>query len=39
MRREIIKLLEENIDSKLLHIGLGNYLLTFKAKAIKVKAN
>ena len=41
LRLETIKLLEENIESKLLHIGLGTEFLdlTLKAKATKAKIN
>ena len=40
-RPEAIKILEENIDCKLLEISLGNHLLglTSKTKAIKTKIN
>jgi len=41
IRRDSIKLLEENRGSKLLDIGLGNYFLDLKskAKATKTKIN
>ena len=41
VRSETMKLLEENIDSKLFDIGLGDYFfhLTPKAKATKSKTN
>ena len=41
VRPETVKLLEENIGEKLLHIGLGNNFLgmTPKTQATKVKIN
>lgn len=37
LRPEVVKLLKENTEGKLLDIGLGNYLSVYdsKAKAIK----